>query len=229
MNQKKMLKGKLNGKQIEIAIMLGVVAMSLFLYKEFIVSGSFQKIVATISFLLVIPVLYVKLVLKRSLKEFGIKKGDWKKGVAYSVPTLIVLAAVFYQLFDRFDFLNKYFMSVHSVSSFKYFVFREIVQVGFFVAIYEFFFRGFIMFYFSDKIKSGIYLVAFQSLIFYLFLWIAGSFGWSTLLYIILAPLAGLVAYSSKSILYSFVFSWLSVLVVDTIFIKLFINSVLGK
>lgn len=221
MEIKKILKG-------EVFITLTIIAISLFLYAVFRVEGDFQKIVTTISFLFIIPILYIRTILKESLYNFGIQKGDWKNGLKYSIFSLLILIPIFYILFNDFNFISKYYIPENSIISFSSFVFREIVVVAFFVALYEFFFRGFVMFYFSKKLNSGLYANIIQTSIFYVFLAIIGSFGWVVSPYIIMAPLAGMIAYKSQSIIYSFVFSWLVVLVVDTIFIKLIIDSVLG-
>ena len=201
--------------------------MSMFLYSVFRTEGNFQIIVATISFLFVVPFLYIRLILKRSLNEFGIQKGDWRKGFLYSIFSILILTFIFYLFFNNFNFIEKYYLPASIVSNFKYFIFREVVKIGFFIALYEFFFRGFIMFYFSDKFKSCFYPIVIQSLIFYVFLIAVDSFGWATSPYILIAPLAGLVAYKSHSIIYSFVFSWISVLAIDTVFIKIIVSLAL--
>lgn len=222
MEIKKVLKG-------EVFVTLVIMAVSLFLYEVFRVEGDFQRIVATISFFFVIPILYIRLILKRPLSEFGLQKGDWRVGMRLSLLALFILIPIFYFLFSNFNFIERYYIPVNSIASFSSFVFRELVVISFFIALYEFFFRGFIMFYFFNKIKSGLYSNIIQAVAFYAFLLMTESFGWVASPYIIVAPLAGLVAYKSRSILYSFVLSWVAILIVDTIFIKLVIDSVLGK
>ncbi len=222
MEIKKILRG-------EVFITLVIIVTSLFLYKVFRVEGDFQKIVATMSFFFVIPILYIRLILKKPLADFGLQKGDWKVGLKLSMLSLFILIPIFYILFNNFNFIERYYIPVNAITNFKSFVFREIVVVSFFIALYEFFFRGFIMFYFLDKLKSGMYSNIIQISAFYIFLFATNSFGWVISPYIVIAPLAGLIAYRSRSILYSFVLSWFAILIVDTVFIKLIIDSVLGK
>ncbi|MDD5652248.1 MAG: hypothetical protein PHX98_02495 [Candidatus Moranbacteria bacterium] len=211
----------------EFFVTLAVMAAALFLHKIFRVSDNFQTIAATISFLFLIPVLYIKIILKKPLKNFGMRIGDFKKGILYAIFSSVIFAAVFYFLSAKFDFFGKYVVPAHIVDNFTYFVYREVLVVGFFLALYEFFFRGFTLFYFYDKFKSGIYAVLFQTVLFLAFLALVNSFNWSTLPYMVMAPLAGLVAYKSNSILFSFLLSWISILILDSISVKIIIDSVI--
>jgi hypothetical protein len=213
----------------EIFITIGIIIMSLFLYMVFRVNGDFQKIIATISFLFVLPILYIRLILKKPLSDFGMKKGDWKKGIFYSGISLFILAGIFFVLFAKFNFVEKYYLPIGAITSFKSFIVREILLIGFFVALYEFFFRGFIMFYFSNKVKLMYYSNLIQVMAFYLFLVSIDAFDWVRAPYIIVAPLAGIIAQKSQSILYSFVFSWLAFLIIDSIYIKIIVQSALTK
>jgi len=220
MNIKKIFKA-------ETFVTIVIIALSLFLYMVFKVDGNFQKLVSTIGFLFLMPVLYIKLILKKSLGDFGIKIGDWKKGIIYSVICMFVLAIIFYFLFTKFNFIEKYYLPTSVIVNFKSFILRELLIVGFFIALYEFFFRGFVMFYFLDKFKSVYYSNLLQVIIFYLFLVSVGTFDWARAPYILLAPLAGIVAQKSQSILYSFIFSWIAFLIIDTVFIKIIIKTAL--
>jgi hypothetical protein len=203
--------------------------ISLFLYKAFHVSDDFQRIFVAISFVLVLPVLYIKWVLKKPLRDFGLKIGDWKKGLMYGLLSAVILLIIFSLLFWKFDFVEKYYLPVNVIVNFKYFVLRELIVVGFFIALYEFFFRGFVMFYFLEKLSNKYYANIIQASFFYLFLVSMSTFDWARSPYIIVAPLAGLIAQKSGSIIYSAIFTWIVFLILDATFVKMIIQTTLNN
>ncbi|MFH0969729.1 MAG: hypothetical protein V1804_04430 [Patescibacteria group bacterium] len=179
----------------------------------------FQQVVSSLIFLLVIPFLYVKIVLRKNLSDFGIQKGERATGLAWSIISIVVAFLILYLFIQYFNFLNKYNLPGTVQKSFTLFIGYEVFLVGFFVALYEIFFRGFVMFTFSGKL--GHWSVLLQGIAFFLLIWLSGSLNWTMAPYIMLAFLSGITAFYSRSIIYSFALSLFFMILVDSIFIKL--------
>ena len=179
----------------------GVIIACLFLYAIFPTNNIFQQIISSLTFLLVIPFLYVKIILKKSIKNFGFKKGNWMTGIFWSVISLIISSSIAYIIFRYFGFLEKYPFPRYLTSHFLLFLAYEILLVGFFAFLYETFFRGFLMLSFSKKI--GLWSIVLQTLVFLLFFYLSGNISWTMVPYIIFLFFSGIITYLSGSIIYS--------------------------
>jgi membrane protease YdiL (CAAX protease family) len=106
------------------------------------------------------------------------------------------------------------------IKSFSLFILYEFGGVLLAVFIYEFFFRGFIMFNLNSKInyRLGIFL---QALLFLIFLWLTKTSLWAALPYLLFAPFAGIIAHKSKSILYSGITQFLIIFLFDANIIRM--------
>jgi membrane protease YdiL (CAAX protease family) len=205
-----------NGEDI---ITAGIIFFCLLLYVIFPADGVFQQIISSATFLLVIPLLYVKIILKKDLNNFGIQQGEWKTGIFWSLFSLLAAFLILYALYYYYDFFEKYEVSKLIADNFLLFLGYQIFLTGFFVALYEFFFRGFIMFSFSKKL--GYWSIIFQGVIFFLLIWLSSSMTWIMAPYLIFALFGGVIAFLSRSIIYSFISTSLFIVIVDSIFIKL--------
>lgn len=177
-----------------------------------------QQILATIVFFLLMPWGYKKFVLKEKLIFSGFKLGNYKEGVKWSIITLLSGLLIYWLVYENSDFIVNYKLPIGVKNSFYYFVLYELLIVPLFVFMYEAFFRGFLLFSFSKKI--GYWSVVLQAFIFMLLVWSQG-FGLEFTPYLIFALFAGLIAYKSESILYSFVTQWIFVFLVDVSVIKM--------
>jgi len=198
----------------------GVAIVCLFLYIIFPTNNVFQKIISSLVFLLVIPFLYVKIILKKSLKNFGFKKGNWMTGIFWSVISLVISISIAYIIFRYFGFLEKYPFPRYLAKNFLFFLAYEILLVGFFAFLYEVFFRGFVMLSFSKKI--GLWSVVLQAFLFLSLLYFSGSISWTMVPYLIFLFFSGIIVYLSDSIIYSF----LSFVIFNIIFDSFFIYAI---
>ena len=211
-------KNKINKNFI---VSLGVAFLCLLLFAFFPreEANNFQQIVVSAAFLLLVPGLYIKIVLKISLSEFGVQEGYWRKGLIWMGVSFVFVFLLFYVFYQYVGFSEKYSLPQAVAADFSYFVFYEIFLVGVFAAMYEFFFRGFVMGIFFEKIKINAIFAQFS--VFVLFLIFFDSFDWNSAPYMITALFAGIIAYKSHSLLYSFAFTWIVIVISDAIFIKL--------
>lgn len=201
------------------SITFGVIFICLFLYAVFPTKNVFQQIVSTLTFFLAIPFLYVKIVLKREVSSYGIQKGNWTTGLLWSAISIMTAIAALYFLIRYAGFLEKYNLPRSVRENFVFFLEYEVLLTGFFAAVYEIFFRGFLMRSISEKVGHS--AIIFQSIAFLLLFFLSSSLGWSIVPYLIFAPLSGLIAYQSRSLLYSFASNFLFIIIADSIFIKL--------
>ena len=197
----------------------GIAIVCLFLYIVFPVSNVFQRIISSLTFLFLIPFLYVKIILKKEMKGLGFRIGNWQTGVTWSVISLIGSVLITYVLFEYFNFSEKYPFPQYLTNNFLAFVSYEIFLVGFFVALYEFFFRGFLML--GVLKKTGVWSIFLQAFVFLLLLLAAGGISWALVPYIIFSFFSGAIVYLSRSILYSFISNTLFIVIVDSIFVHI--------
>lgn len=203
----------------ETIVTVGVILVCLFLYVLFPTKNIFQQIISTLTFFLAIPFLYVKIILKREIGNYGIQKGNWTAGLFWSAIAIPTAIAALYFLIRYTGFLEKYSLPQAVRENFVFFLGYEILLTGFFAAVYEIFFRGFLMRSLSEKV--GYLAIILQSIAFLLLFFLSSSLSWSIVPYLIFAPFSGLIAYQSRSLLYSFASNFLFIIIADSIFIKL--------
>jgi membrane protease YdiL (CAAX protease family) len=207
----------LRNRESVITFILAVACI--FLYSFFPVSTGPQKIFSNITFLLIIPALYIKIILKKKLKDFGLQAGDWKKGVFWSIFFLAILIAILYLAFNYTDLAQKYQVNGYAAGDFRFFVGYEILIVGMFLFLYEFFYRGFILFSFSKKI--GMWAILIPAGLFFIFSLITNNFNWENANFLVLSLVSGVIAYKSRSIWYSFITSLVFIALMDAFWISL--------
>jgi len=164
---------------------------------------------------LVIPLLYIKIILKESLKNYGLQRGDRRQGILWMGLSLFVSLLVFYILFHHTSLFQKYPLPRLVTEQFALFVSYEILLVGLFAFLYEFFFRGAAMLGFSGIL--GRWPIAFQVILFIAFFSITGELDRSVILFSIASPFAGITACQSRSLLYSFGFSLVFIIIADAL------------
>lgn len=198
----------------------GVIFLAcLALYLFFPTSDIFQQIISSIAFLLVIPLLYIKFILKKSLASYGIQKGDPRRGIFLMVISIIISLLLFYALFQYTTLAKFYSLPPFVTQNFAVFVIYEFFLVGLFTLLYEFFFRGLIMF---GLFKNTGYIAILAQFIIFSGLFLAsGDVAWSTILYMIVSIFSGITAYQSRSLFYSFGATLIFIIIADALAIGL--------
>ena len=206
-------------KTKELTITLFFVLVLLVVYGFFPVKNSFQQLIVVAVFFVIIPIIFNKFILKRNLCDIGFGVGDWRQGLLWSGICLIAAGIIFFSSIYFFNFLKHYTIQAVIVQNYKNFLFYEFVYVLPIVFMYEFFFRGFIML--TTRIKIYYWAIVVQALIFFILTIATKSFVWALFPYIIGAPLAGIVAYKSRSIFYSTGFQFIVILLLDAGIVRL--------
>jgi membrane protease YdiL (CAAX protease family) len=207
-------------KNKNIIITTVFILFCLGVYTFFPVTGNFQQIITALVFFILLPILYNKIVLRKNMSFYRLQIGDWKKGLFWAILSIIVSFIFLSVLIKYGNFFQKYVLPVGIESDFGQFVFYELVLVAFFTAIYEFFFRGFVLFHFVPIVGRWAVLVQFA--LFFLFLTATVGLKWEFAPYLIFAPLAGWIAYKSESLLYSFFGQLIFIIIIDASVIKMF-------
>jgi hypothetical protein len=202
-----------------LLVTIAVALICLFLYSIFPSDNIFQGLISSLTFLLVIPALYIKIILKGSFKSFGVQLGDKQKGLIWMGLSLLTAVLFLYVLLRYTSFSQNYRPPEIIVKSFVFFILYEIFLVGFFTLLYEFFFRGVVMLGIARRL--GLWSILVQFLAFLGFFLLTGNFNWSIALYVIISPFAGITAYQSRSLVFSFATSLFFIIIADALAIAL--------
>ena len=196
------------------------IALCLALFLLFPAKNVVEEFTVNIVFLLVIPLLYITMIVKKPLSQWGFTRGVFSLRDAGMIGLGLVLAlTLFFALYQWTDFPALYTLPHAVTQNFWAFILYEGFFVGFFVILYEFFFRGFVLQGLRDAL--GIWAIALQwGLLFILFLLVGESL-WQGVPFLISSFFAGIIAYRTQSLYYSLAFSFFFILLADALVIAL--------
>ena len=177
------------------------------------VNPIFQTLLVSVTFLLVVPILYSKIVLKESLKNLGWQKGRAFLGILSGMIAVAVALGIIFLLTRTTALSEEYFFPIRVEMHFGWFVFYELVLVTLVAFLYEFFFRGLVQLLWLRSF--GLWAPILQALFFVGLLFLAGDISWQRAPAILFSPLSGMIAYFSRSIWYSFGASWVFLFLTD--------------
>jgi hypothetical protein len=107
----------------------------------------------------ILPVIIVKLVLKESLKDYGITAGDYKAGVKMTFLFLAIMIPIIWTVSASSEFADSYPLLYDTKLSWRVFIIFEAGLMLYLIA-WEFIWRGFMLF--GLKEKFGYYSVLIQ-------------------------------------------------------------------
>lgn len=177
------------------------------------VNPFFQTFLVSITFFLVVPVLYSKIVLEESLKNWGWQEGKMFLGMLVGMLSVAVALGLIFVLTRTTAFSSEYVFPVTVETHFGWFLVYELVVVAFTALLYEVFFRGLIQLLWLRSF--GLWAVLFQALFVLTLLFLTGDISWQRAPLILFSPFAGLIAYFSQSIWYSWGASFLFFFLTD--------------
>lgn len=196
-----------------------VILLCLFLDLFFPTDGYLQKFSASFFFLFVLPILYIKIILKKDLSQFGFNLQNKRRGFFWATIMLVASLLTIAVLIYFFNFDQNYSISFYVATIFPMFLIYELIYINFIYFINEFFFRGFVMFPFMKKL--GAWSVLIQFLIFILYLISIQTIDWQATPLIIVSIAGGIVSYKNKSFLYSYAASLVFIIILDAFMIYL--------
>jgi membrane protease YdiL (CAAX protease family) len=177
------------------------------------VNPVFQTFLVSVTFFLVVPVLYCKIVLKESLSSLGWEQGKFWPGVFIGIVSVILGLSIIVAL-SYFTSFKEYFILPASVkTNFLSFVIYEALLIPFTVLLYEVFFRGLVQRLWLNSL--GLIGVLLQAGFFIGLLVLSSDLSWQRVPALIFAPLSGLIVYYSGSLWYAWAASFLFFFLTD--------------
>lgn len=207
----------------EFLVTLAIILICILLSLSFPSKNSFQGLTESFFFLFLVPILYIKLVLKKNVADFGLNIQNNKKGILWGTGMLAVSLIISYLLVQYTSFRSNYPLSSLLLGNFWIFLVDMLVFVNLLLFFQEYFFRGFILSVFSRKItfwsifiQAGFYLTAI--------LFAQGGFNkafWQLTPFVIISFTGGITAYKSRSMLYSWASDLLFLIIFNAYLIHL--------
>lgn len=198
-------------------LVLGVLVSYLFLPASSEMSSAVQSLFFGVVFLVSVPMLYVRLVLKEPLSSIGLSRSSRRYGSLVVLVAVIPILSIWFLLLRLYGDDLAYALPYSVQSSFVWFLLYELVLVGIVAFVYEVFFRGLVML--SWLSSTGIASVFLQFLVFLVFIGLSGGFAWSNAPIMLAGLASGFVAYYTRSLWYSWVTAWLTLFLSDTLFL----------
>lgn len=190
-----------------------VAAVCLILFSVFPANSFSQNLTKSLFFLIIVPFLYIKYILKRNISEFGFNFKNNEIGFIWGGIMLAMSLLIIYLLANFTDFEKNYILSASISKSFWLFAFYELVLVNILFFIQEYFFKGFLLSIFWEK--TGYLSILIQAIIYLIPLWVISSSVWQTIPLTIFALTGGLAAYKGRSFIYSYVPGILFIILTD--------------
>lgn len=197
-----------------IVVIASVLLLGYFEENETI-NPALQTLILAIGVFLVIPLAYCRIMLGRSFSALGFQRGNIWAGIGGSILALVVALSALFVLWNFTPLLREYQLPVAVEEQFLFFVLYEVFLNGFITFLFEVFFRGFVMLLWLRR--WGFWSVITQAALFSGLLYASSGLTATTIPYLIFAPFAGLIAYQSRSIWYSYGASWFYFFLTDAI------------
>lgn len=177
-----------------------------------------QELTIKALFLVIVPVLYIKLVLKSTLSDFGINKKKFAFGFYWAFAAFLFSFLVSYVFFHYTGFKNGYLLPEYIFGNFPLYLFYELVLVNFFVIFQTFFYQGFLLFILEKKL--GAWAIIVQILAYAVSVALMGSLNWIIFPYLLTGLIGGALVYKTRSLIHSYFFSLLFIIILDALFIR---------
>jgi hypothetical protein len=179
-------------------------------------SPAFQSVLLSAVLFLALPLSYFVTVSREPLSSLGFR-GSVRRFGTLSIPFVAIsLLSIWYVAVRTFPVAESYAIPASVRNSFPNFLLYETLLVGTVSFLYEVFFRGTILL--SWLRSAGAWAILIQAGIFAIFVAISGGgFSWQDVPLLLSSLGAGIVAYHTRSILYSWAVSWLMLFLADAI------------
>ena len=150
----------------------------------------------------VMPVIYIKFVMKRPLSDFGFGKGDLKYGAKWLLIIPFVVAPLIYISSKMPDVRMEYPLAKIFLNDRQGLWFYELMYVVFYYVAWEFYFRGFLLFGLKERFGAvnAILIQTISSCLIHI-----GKPEGEIIGSIVVGILFGMIALRSRSIWYIFI------------------------
>ena len=201
----------------EILVNSLVILTCLILFLKLPTANSFQETCKELFFLVIIPLSYIKLVLKKNFKEFGFSLSFKKSDFFWAGGVFLAYLIIFFCLINFTDFKANYHISKSIQNNFEAFLFFELIIFNLLFLFQEIFFKGFVLFSLSPKFRSWSILIT--ALIYCAIIFAGKSSIWQTAPLILFSFMGSWLAYKNNSIWLAYATSLLSLILLDSFLI----------
>ena len=198
---------------------LGIGTLSLVVFSFFPTANFLETFTKSLVFLLIVPYFFVKLVLKENLSDFGMRFHWEKRGLVGSLALVFIGLLIIYPLANYTSFPQHYPLPQAIRNNFGFFVFYQLILVNLLLLFQEYFFKGFLISTCREKFS---YLsIPLQALIYLIPLMLVSESLWSVIPMAIVSVFGGILAYHTRTFFYSYLGSWVFMLLLDAYLIFL--------
>jgi len=194
-----------------------VILVCLLLFLKFPTTNSFQNISKEIFFFLIVPIFYIKFILKKDLRDFGFSLPRKKSDFFWAIGVLLALIGISLILAKIPEFRKNYLIVNSLGNSFLVFLLYELVAFNFLFLLQTIFFQGFILFTFSDKFKK--YSVLLTFIIYCASLLLENNFAWQMAPLILFSLGGSLISYKSRSFWLAYLTGMIFIIAFDSFLI----------
>ena len=198
-------------KEVLTGFFLALACLGLFI--SFPSKGSVEDFSRLLFFLLIIPALYIKLILKKNFRGFGLIFRTTRKNTLWLAEMLVSSFLIAYLLIRFTSFKDGYILPDYVLVNFWWFLVYELAFVNFWLFIHESFYRGFIFFTLAEKF--GFLAIPAAASFFVIFLLLTKAFSWTMVPYIIISLTGGWLAYKTRSFVYSYLMGLSFIIILD--------------
>lgn len=178
-----------------------------------------QEIIASVIFLLVLPLIYCKMILREPLSSLGLGEARWLPAFFWGALMVVLGGVLLFFLLPIEGFRSAYQLPAFIEKNFGWFLVYEVGAVGGIALLYEVFFRGLVMRLWLGTL--GPVAIVLQAALFMSFLGISSGFSWDYAVLCYASLFAGAVAYFSRSIYASWLANWILFFLIDLVFLVL--------
>lgn len=168
------------------------------------------------------PWLFVIFVLRKNFSNYGFNIKNKRTGLILAGIALVFSLLLSYILIRYTHLFDAYIATIAVLSNFWIFVLKELVLFNLVLFFMEYFFKGFVLNVYREKFLYGaIFIQAFLYIIPAMLVSSDASF----IPMIIIATLGGIISYIARSFFYSYLYSLLYFILLDSFAIYLLKNS----
>lgn len=178
----------------------------------FPMNGEFQSALALFTFLVVIPLLSLKIIFQKKLPQYGFTLPTERK-IILEASGIFLGALLVYAILILVSPIKPEYLMVEVTAPYaKEFFYHAVFWPGLLLFFFTVFFQAFLMKSWEEKI--GLWSLLLSTLLFVLWLVIVDGIEWDIIPFIFFTPFAGFMLLRTQSIFYSFTFGWLFVILV---------------
>lgn len=207
------------GDRKEFLVTGGVVVLALTtllsLEQSPTLNQTLESLIASAVIFLVLPLLYCKIILRKPWSMLGLQKGSVWAGFGGSLIALLAGLVSLFGLMYFTPIFDQVRLPRSVEENFFIFLLYEVILNGWITLLLEVFFRGLVMLVWLRSL--GFLSVLIQTGLFVGFLFLTNDITPQMTPFLLFSPLAGLIAYQSRSILASWGASWFFVFLADAL------------